>query len=197
MPLRLRSAGGGSVLLKPPVAQAADVSMEVPAYDGAKLLTDKTPGVVLQVVQGVYTGATTVASASYVALPVLATITPVSASSKILVRTVIHCGVTGTNEGLHGRLYRNGAVVPVYGNAAGSRDQAWFHCGAHYSAYEQYAATAEYLDSPNSIAAMTYQIWVRGNSAPYPVLINTCENDADSSATSRTVSTITLMEIAG
>ncbi|WP_396189702.1 hypothetical protein [Flavobacterium sp.] len=48
MPLRLRSAGGGSVLLKPPVAQAADVSMEVPAYDGAKLLTDMTPGVVLQ-----------------------------------------------------------------------------------------------------------------------------------------------------
>lgn len=50
MPLRLRSAGGGSVLLKPPVAQAADVSMEVPAYDGAKVLTDKTPGVVLQAV---------------------------------------------------------------------------------------------------------------------------------------------------
>ena len=197
MPLRLRSAGGGGVTLKPPVALSTEAAIEVPAYDGAKMLTNKTPGCVLQVVQGVYTGATTVASASYVALPVLATITPLSASSKILVRTVIHCGMTGSNEGLHGRLYRNGAVVPIYGNAAGSRDQAWFHCGAHYSAYEQYAATAEYLDSPNSIETLTYQIWARGNSAPYPVLINTCENDADSSATSRTVSSITLMEIAG
>lgn len=50
MPLRLRSAGGGSVQLNSPVALATDVSMEVPAYDGAKVLTDKTPGVVLQVV---------------------------------------------------------------------------------------------------------------------------------------------------
>lgn len=196
MPLRLRSAGGGSVQLNSPVALATDVSVEVPGYAGAKILTDKTPGVVLQVVQGVYTGATTVASGTYVSLPISAVIVPKSTSSKILVRTVVHCGMTGTNEGLHGRLVRNGSFVPVYGNAAGSRDQAWFHCGAHYSAYEQYAVMAEYLDSPNSIDAQTYQIWGRGNSASYPILINTCENDADSGATSRTVSTITLMEIA-
>lgn len=154
-------------------------------------------GAVLQVVQGVYAGATTVASASYVALPVSATITPVSALSKILVRTVVHCGMAGSNEGLHGRLYRNGVVVPIYGNAGGSRDQAWFHCGAHMSAYEQYAATAEYLDSPNATGALTYQIWARGHSASYPIIINSNEGDYDSSTTSRTVSTITLMEIAG
>lgn len=154
-------------------------------------------GAVLQVVQGNYTGATTIASNGYVALPISATITPVSTTSKILVRTIVHCGMTGGNEGIHGRLACNGSYVPIWGNAAGSRDQAWFHCGAFSSAYEQFAATAEYLHSPNSIQELTYQIWARGHSAGYPILINTNEGDYDSSYTSRTVSSITLMEIAG
>ncbi len=154
-------------------------------------------GAVLQVVQGNYTGATTIASNGYVALPISATITPISTSSKILVRTVVHCGMAGSNEGLHGRLACNGSYVPIYGGAAGSRDQAWFHCGSHMSSYEQYSATAEYLHSPNSVQALTYQIWARGHSASYPVLINTCEGDYDALQTSRTVSSITLMEIAG
>lgn len=154
-------------------------------------------GAVLQVVQGNYTGATTVASNGYVALPISATITPQSLSSKILVRCVVHCGATGSNEGLHGRLARNGSYVPIYGDAAGSRDQAWFHCGSHSSNYEIYAATAEYLDSPNSTSSLTYQLWARPHSAGYPVLINTNEADHDTNYTSRTVSSITLMEIAG
>lgn len=48
MPLRLRSAGGGGVTLKPPVALSTEAAIEVPAYDGAKMLTDKTPGMVLR-----------------------------------------------------------------------------------------------------------------------------------------------------
>lgn len=154
-------------------------------------------GAVLQVVQGNYKGVTTVASGTYVALPISATITPISLNSKILVRTVVHVGCTGSNEGLHGRLVRNGSYVTIYGDAAGSRDQAWFHCGSHMSSYEIYPATAEYLDSPNSTSALTYVIWARGHSAGYPVLINTNEADYDSTYTSRTVSSITLMEIAG
>lgn len=154
-------------------------------------------GAVLQVVQGNYTGATTLASGSYTALPISAVITPTSATSKILVRTVVHVGATGSNEGMHGRLVCNGSFVPIYGDAAGSRDQAWFHCGSHSSGYEIYAATAEYLHSPNSTSALTYQIWGRAHSAGYPVVINSSEGDYDTAYTSRTVSSITLMEIAG
>ena len=130
------------------------------------------------------------------ALPITATITPTSSSSKILVRCVVHVGAYGGNEGLHGRLYRNGSVVPIYGDAAGSRDRAWFHCGAHYTAYEQYAATAEYLDSPASISALTYTIYARCYSGSYPIYINTNEGDYDTEYTSRTVSSITLTEVA-
>lgn len=154
------------------------------------------PGHVVQVVQYNYTGSTSIATGTYVALPITATITPMSTSSKILVRCVVHVGATGGNEGLHGRLYRNGSVVPIYGDVSGSKDQAWFHCGAHSSAYEQYPAMAEYLDSPASSGALTYTIYARGHSASYPIYINSNEGDYDTQYTSRTVSSITLMEVA-
>ena len=154
------------------------------------------PGGIVQVVQYNYTSSTSIATGSYTALPIAATITPTSTSSKILVRCVVHVGTTGGNEGLHGRLYRNGSVVPIYGDASSSRDQAWFHCGAHTSAYEQYPATAEYLDSPASTSALTYTIYARGHSSGYPIYINTNEGDYDTQYTSRTVSSITLMEVA-
>jgi len=154
------------------------------------------PGHVVQVVQYNYTGSTSIATGTYTALPITATITPTSTSSKILVRCVVHVGATGGNEGLHGRLYRNGSVVTIYGDTAGSRDTAWFHCGAHSSAYEQYPATSEYLDSPASTSALTYTIYARGHSASYPIYINTNEGDYNTEYTSRTVSSITLMEIA-
>jgi len=158
-----------------------------------------TTGAVLQVVQYNYTGATTISSGSYVSTPITANITPSSTSSKILVRVVVHCGMTGGNEGLHGQLWRNASVVTgARGAASASRDQAWFHCGSHYSAYEQYAAAAEYLDSPASISTLTYTVYARAHSSgSYPVNINTTELDSDSAETSRTISTITLMEIAG
>ena len=88
MPLRLRSAGGGSVLLKPPVALAADVSMEVPGYEGAKLLTDKTPGAVIQV-QSVTDGTAFTISAAvgqvYYTLGTALTLTSKVANSKFLI----------------------------------------------------------------------------------------------------------------
>ena len=154
-------------------------------------------GNVLQVVQFNYTGRTSIATGSYVALPIAATITPSNASNKILVRTVVHAGMSGGNEGLHGRLVCNNSFVPIYGDAAGSRDQAWFHLGSHYSGSEVYPAAAEYLHSPASTSALTYAVWARGHSAGYPISINSSEADTDSVTQSRTVSSITLMEIAG
>ena len=174
-------------------AVTIDASTGKPSFpNGANL----PAGSVLQVVQFNYTSSTVIATGSYTALPILASITPSTASSKILVRCVVHVGTSGGNEGMKGRLYRNGLEVPIYGDAAGSRSRAWFHCGAHFSGNEIYAAVAEYLDSPSSTASQTYQIYGRGHSSPYPVKINASEIDADHSTQSRTVSSITLMEIA-
>jgi len=156
------------------------------------------PGGILQVLQYNYTSSMSVATASYIATPLTLTITPSSTSSRILVRAVLHVGMSGGNEGAHGRLYRNGSVInEATGDASSNRDRAWFHCGSHYTAYEQYSASPEYLDSPNTTSATTYTVYVRAHSASYPFRINSNENDNDAGESSRTISTITLMEIAG
>ena len=181
-----------------PVGRLPSSGVDASSLTTGSLGTARLPaGSVIQVVQFNYTSSTSIATASYVALPILASITPSSTLSKILVRCVIHVGVSGGTEGLHGRLYRNGSVVPIYGDSSGSKDQAWFHCGAHAGGNEIYAAYAEYLDSPSSTSEQTYQIYGRGHSAPYPIRINSGQDDPNISQASRTVSSITLMEIAG
>jgi hypothetical protein len=155
-------------------------------------------GGIIQIVQGLYKGSETISSGSYVATSITATITPSSTSSKILAVCVVHVGVTGTQEGLHGRLYRNGSNISgALGNTAGSRDRAWLHVGAHYSQWEQYPATAFYLDSPASTSAQTYTLYGRGYGAAQSIKINSNESDPDDAQQSRTVSSMTLMEISG
>ena len=153
-------------------------------------------GSILQVVQGTLKTTVNIATDTYTSLGLSATITPSSTSNKILVMAVIHIGATGGNEGFHGRLYRNGSnITDAMGNAASTRDTGWFHCGAHYSSSEQYPATPIYLDSPASTSALTYAVYGRGYSSSYPININCSEGDADQSQQTRTMSTITLMEI--
>lgn len=156
------------------------------------------PGSVIQVVQAIKRDNQSIASGSYVEINGLSvSITPKYATSKFLITAVVHTGMSGSNEGLHGRLYRNGAqITEARGTSTGSRDPAWFHCGAHYSDYEQYAVTATYLDTPNSSSAITYAVYGRGHSSPYVVWINTCGNNYDGDPNSATMSSITVMEIA-
>lgn len=171
--------------------------------DGAVTLspgsTFQAPGQIIQVAQSIFTGTQTIASGSYVEIQDLSvSLNPANANSKFLVTVCINIGVTGTNEGFHGRLYRNGSqVIEARGSRTGSRDPAWFHCGAHYTSGEQYAATAQYLDSPNTTDTLTYALYGRGHSAPYIVRINTNEADNDADYNSATMSSITVMEIAG
>ena len=196
------ATGTGTFTISSP-ATNTDRTLTLPDEAGTIITTAGVPssampaGSVIQVVQFNYTGRTSIATGTYIALPILATITPSSASNKILVRVVVHVGTYGGTEGMHGRLVCNGSTVPIYGDAAGSRDQAWFHIGEHVSNYAIYPAAAEYLHSPASTSALTYEVWARGHGPAYPLSINSSETDTDGSQYSRTVSTITLMEIAG
>ncbi len=153
MPLRLRSAGGGSVLLKPPVALAADVSMEVPGYDGAKLLTDKTPGAVLQVVNAVMPNArVNTSSTSYVDTGLSATITPTSITSKILV-VVQHTGLArSTSGGYIAMILLRGAtsILQLETQAAYASDDS--------TTERSIGGTgSNYLDSPATLSPVTYK----------------------------------------
>lgn len=88
MPLRLRSAGGGGVTLKPPVALSTEAAIEVPAYDGAKMLTDRTPGTVLQCVTQTDTLTFTSTASAWVSTGLSCTFTPKFANSKIVIQFI-------------------------------------------------------------------------------------------------------------
>jgi hypothetical protein len=124
MPLRLRSAGGGSVQLNPPVATSTDVVMEVPAYDGAKVLTNKTPGVSLQTLSFSLKTAFSTSSTSYVDIGASCPITLQKSSNKVLLLARIPFDIT--RYGFSIRVKRNGTVVytpdspyEIYGDPSG------------------------------------------------------------------------------
>lgn len=155
MPLRLRSAGGGSVQLNSPVALATDVSMEVPGYAGAKLLTNKTPGCVLQVVNAYASGSLTSSSGSYVTLSGLSVTITVQANSKILAfaRSGVYGGGGSSSWATTGRIaiYKDGIM------------QALSEHQGPISASEQ-AQQQSLTHLSSSLSAGTYTYDIRGQS---------------------------------
>ena len=194
MPLRLRSAGGGSVQLNPPVATSTDVVMEVPAYDGAKVLTNKTPGTVLQVVQAIKQDTQTINSTSFVDVDGLSvTITPSSASSKILVLCNVSLGAQ--NEGGL-RVVRNGSLF--LGSLNGTAPSGNFATSVDDGpAYSTSSAVSMLLDSPASTSPVTYKVQAATLYGTGRLcFINQYPASWPTYYSAGTVSTITLMEIA-
>jgi len=126
-------------------------------------------------------------------------ITPKLSGSKMLITLMLHVGMTGGSEGAHIRLYKNDAVITgALGVTSDSRDPAFMHCGAHYGTSEQYPATGMYLDdNTTGTASIKYSVYCRGHSDGYVVRINENESQSNSHHHSRTISTLTVQEIAG
>ena len=127
------------------------------------------------------------------------TITPKLSGSKMLITLMLHVGCAGGNEGAHIRLYKNDAVLSgALGVTSDARDPAFMHCGAHYSTYEQYCSTGMYLDdNTTGTTNIKYSVYVRGHSDSHPIRINESEIQTSQHHQSRTISTLTIQEIAG
>jgi hypothetical protein len=156
----------------------------VSALTAGKLATAKMPtGSILQVVNTQYPTNVTLSTTSITATGISATITPSSTSSKILALVSINgCGINNgsTPNSLHFELYRNGSSI-TYMEDILSYNIANVNMSASY----------QYLDSPASTSALTYAIWWRAQ-ASGTIFLNNYYSSAN-----RTVSSITLMEIAG
>ena len=199
MPLRLRSAGGGGVTLKPPVAMSTEAAIEVPAYDGAKMLTDKSPGAVLQVLQAFKSDIWSSSTTTWVDIPGLAvTITPKFASSKFLIQTFLgRVSVNGTSwYSIPFRFTRNGVGIGV-GDAAGSRAQAGLSVSHNDGPYDGNGAMM-FLDSPNTLSPITYSLQTMGHGSGI-VQLNYSESNVDQAigVYSRNSSNMIVMEVAG
>lgn len=139
-------------------------------------------GAVLQVVNASVTAEASNSTSTFADTGLTATITPTSATSKILV-LVNHCGCgkTSNNTGLQIKLLRNGSQI-VYLEDAG--------CYTNSTASNFVGSVScSYLDSPATTSAVTYktQLASRGNNAV--VYVQTYGSVL-------ATSTITLMEIA-
>lgn len=168
---------------------------------GARLLSDgKVPtsalgaGAVLQVVQSVKTDTASGTNTSQADVAGLsASITPSSASSKILV--ILNINGNGTALGNHIRLsLMRDATQIAMGDAAGSRKRlsGWIY---NPDSYGIGSSVTTFLDSPSTTSAVTYKVQAscEGGSGWW---INRSSGDPDNAISGRTISSITLMEIA-
>ena len=158
-------------------------------------------GTVLQVVQAVKTDtmATTMSlqtgtpTTSNTVFLMSASITPKSSNSKILVTSNIKYSGVGSTPALV--LFRDSNPVGI-GDAAGSRRLSTAGSGLQVDA-NQISGNGDisFLDSPNTSSSVTYSIrfWSDNSNITY---VNRSATDSDSATGVRTISTITLMEIA-
>jgi len=162
----------GSITLAAP-AVAGSNTLTLPTLTGT-VLTNKTAGVVLQVVQAyVNNGSTTTNSTSYVATALSGSITPSSASNKILVMFSGGVYQAASGNGYYA-IFRNGT------NIANNQ--------VHNAVLQQWSTQGgSYLDSPATTSAITYAIYMKS------VTGTTTYFGGDSPL----VNSITMMEIAG
>ena len=139
-----------------------------------------TGGKVLQVVSGTDSTSRSTTSTSYVTTNLSVSITPSSASSKILV-LISQNGVykDGTGNGTDIEFRRGATSLGTIAENAGGENSGSYSIGT--------GASTCYLDSPNTTSAITYETFFR----------RTGDNGAAYVQVYGTLSIITCLEIAG
>jgi len=151
-------------------------------------------GKILQVVQDTKTDTFSTNTTSFVDVTGLSvSITPSSASSKILVLVTMQIGNNASHY--QARLMRDATAIAV-GDSAGSRIQTTMHGSSTASLHVETKSTA-WLDSPATTSSVTYKMQIRVNNASYYATVNRSYTDTNDAYQGRTVSTITVMEVAG
>tara|TARA_R110000772_G_scaffold134397_1_gene242911 strand:+ start:603 stop:1169 length:567 start_codon:yes stop_codon:yes gene_type:complete len=163
---------------------------------------DMPAGSVLQVVSTTKTDVTSFVSANtnaYVDITGMSvTITPTSATSKILVMYTANVS-NSTTATVHVRLLRNSTSIGQ-GGAEGSRlgDSTVFRPADTPYSFDMGLLSSSFLDSPNTTSATTYKLaGTLGSSYNGSFYLNRVSLDSDGSFAGRTASSITVMEIAG
>lgn len=125
-----------------------------------------------------------------------ATITPSSASSKILILASVAIGASG--DFAYVRLVRGATVIDV-GNAASLRVQVTAALGSYPNStpgYQLDQVPVTFVDSPATTSAVTYKFQMRSGASTATVYINRTAEDRDTANYEwRTPSNIILAEI--
>lgn len=126
-----------------------------------------------------------------------ATITPSSASSKVLVSCSVSVSNSDDNRSTNAILFRgNSALAAATGNVDGVRVRVT--SGGSPGEKVIHSLSVGFLDSPATTSATTYGIRLHnGSEAAETVFLNRSATNTDSTRFARSISTITLMEVAG
>jgi len=189
MSIVLQGSTSGSVTLQEP-AVAGSTVLTLPAISGTILTTGSSgqsipkaalpTGSVLQVVNASYGTQVSSASSTYADSGLSASITPTSATSKILVivhQTGLFKSGSATRVAL--RLLRGSTSLIVFEWGAGTTDSS--------ATISPAGSGVTYLDSPATTSAITYKTQLASTNNSSEVRVNLDNNSS---------STITLMEIA-
>jgi len=194
------ASGTGTLTLSAPNTDT-DRTLTLPDNTGTMMLTNTAvaksqlpAGSVLQVVSTTKTDTFSTASTTFVDVTgVSVSITPTSATSKIFVIVSMSCTGTAGVFSAHARLMRGATAIAV-GDADGGRTQASLMWEGGQEA--NFGISVTNLDSPATTSATTYKMQLRTNNASYTTYVNRATTDGNNSAYARTVSSITVMEIA-
>jgi len=164
--------------------------------NGAVTATKRGAGAILQVVSTTKTDVFSedTANVTYTSAALAATITPSNASNKILVSVNATIGMeTGSRIGYG--LFKGGTIL-VQGDADGSRTRVTFQTD-NYSAGRGEFIGGQFLDTAGSTSAITYDIrLIHGQGGTKFLYLNRPGSNSASANYMRSISTMTLMEIA-
>jgi len=167
------ASGSGTLTIAAPNTNS-NFTLSLPTNTGT-ILTNATAGTVLQVVQGALTsGFSSTSSTSFVATSLSASITPSSATSKILILSTF-------------TIYQAaGGGASLYSVFRGSTDIAGTQVENEVKGL-WLPGSINYLDSPATTSSTTYTLYYRTNNASYAAFFG---------GNSGTRNTIILMEVA-
>jgi hypothetical protein len=159
---------------------SGDAGITFPVTAGSASAVQASSGRVLQVVNATYATATSTTSTSFVTTGLTASITPSSASNKVLVMFSNPLSNPSANNATFATVFRGTTSGTNLGNTFGGFGQAQSSAGANTRS----VASAMYLDSPATTSAQTYTVAFR------------VDADTGQAQTGNAMATLTLMEIA-
>ena len=153
------------------------------------------PGHIIQVLQAQYTGNYNFDDGSYQDITNLSlAITPSSTSSKIHIKATVSASANASQRfGL--RIVRDGSMIFVP-TSLSSRIAAHVFGSGRGANDPTPPSVIELLDSPSSTSALTYKVQGYAEASQY-LYINSCQTWTDDNTKFGSVSTLTLMEVAG
>ena len=197
MTVKLVGSTSGSVSLQAPASTTGGAHRVLTLPDiNSTVDTTGRAGNILQVIQAVKTDtATTTSENTFVDTGLSVSITPSSASNKILVTANLNFSA-GDMQNIAWRLVR-GSTDLYMGDAASNRTRA---SGAVRVSTNQDAehqnCTSVFLDSPNTTSATTYKVmWCRTYSTS-TIYMNRASEDTDNDDRTRVPSSILVQEVA-